>query len=45
MIIDALGWQPIAPLERLNLPCLQDAGVEVAILRLDLIDPLISGNK
>ncbi|RMV66856.1 1-aminocyclopropane-1-carboxylate deaminase [Pseudomonas caricapapayae] len=45
MIIDALGWQPIAPLERLNLPWLQDAGVEVAILRLDLIDPLISGNK
>ncbi|MCH5508015.1 1-aminocyclopropane-1-carboxylate deaminase [Pseudomonas syringae] len=45
MMLDALGWQPTAPLERLNLPWLQDAGVEVAILRLDLIDALISGNK
>ncbi|WP_214349957.1 1-aminocyclopropane-1-carboxylate deaminase/D-cysteine desulfhydrase [Pseudomonas congelans] len=45
MMLDALGWQPTAPLERLNLPCLQEAGVEVAILRLDLIDALISGNK
>ncbi|WP_046271451.1 1-aminocyclopropane-1-carboxylate deaminase/D-cysteine desulfhydrase [Pseudomonas syringae] len=45
MMLDALGWQPTAPLERLNLPWLQNAGVEVAILRLDLIDALISGNK
>ncbi|MCF5164391.1 pyridoxal-phosphate dependent enzyme [Pseudomonas congelans] len=45
MMLDALGWQPTAPLERLNLPWLQEAGVEVAILRLDLIDALISGNK
>ncbi|MCH5520178.1 1-aminocyclopropane-1-carboxylate deaminase/D-cysteine desulfhydrase [Pseudomonas syringae] len=45
MMLDALGWQPTAPLERLNLPWLQKAGVEVAILRLDLIDALISGNK
>ncbi|MCF5460845.1 1-aminocyclopropane-1-carboxylate deaminase, partial [Pseudomonas syringae] len=45
MMLDALGWQPTAPLERLNLPWLQDAGIEVAILRLDLIDALISGNK
>ncbi|HEY0290599.1 MAG TPA: pyridoxal-phosphate dependent enzyme [Pseudomonas sp.] len=34
-----------APLQRLDLPWLTDAGIEVAILRLDLIDPLISGNK
>ncbi|RMO96678.1 1-aminocyclopropane-1-carboxylate deaminase [Pseudomonas syringae pv. philadelphi] len=45
MISDAPGWQPSAPLQRLNLPWLQDARVEVAILRLDQIDPLISGNK
>lgn len=36
---------PQAPLHPLNLPWLATAGVEVAILRLDLIDPLISGNK
>lgn len=34
-----------APLQRLNLSWLSEAGVDVAILRLDLIDPLISGNK
>ncbi|MGE8064431.1 1-aminocyclopropane-1-carboxylate deaminase/D-cysteine desulfhydrase [Pseudomonas sp. NPDC089569] len=38
-------WQPQAPLEPLHLDWLTDAGIEVAILRLDLIDPLISGNK
>lgn len=36
---------PNAPLERLHLPWLKQAGIEVAVLRLDLIDPLISGNK
>ncbi|GAB7532559.1 pyridoxal-phosphate dependent enzyme [Pseudomonas sp. 3A(2025)] len=45
MIHTALTWQPQAPLQPLTLPWLQQAGVEVAILRLDLIDPLISGNK
>ncbi|KTC58635.1 MULTISPECIES: 1-aminocyclopropane-1-carboxylate deaminase/D-cysteine desulfhydrase [Pseudomonas syringae group] len=45
MIVDALDWQPTAALQRLNLPWLQDAGVEAAVLRLDLIDSLISGNK
>jgi len=34
-----------APLHPLNLPWLENARVEAAILRLDLIDPLISGNK
>ncbi|MDM3886049.1 1-aminocyclopropane-1-carboxylate deaminase [Pseudomonas sp. BCRC 81390] len=34
-----------APLRPLNLPWLENARVEAAILRLDLIDPLISGNK
>ncbi|WPC06685.1 pyridoxal-phosphate dependent enzyme [Pseudomonas benzenivorans] len=38
-------WTPEAPLERLHLDWLSAAGVEVAMLRLDLIDPLISGNK
>ncbi|RAU44123.1 MULTISPECIES: pyridoxal-phosphate dependent enzyme [unclassified Pseudomonas] len=34
-----------APLHLLTLPWLTRAAVDVAILRLDLIDPLISGNK
>ncbi|MDI2590913.1 pyridoxal-phosphate dependent enzyme [Pseudomonas sp. 681] len=38
-------WQPQAPLEPLHLDWLAGAGLDVAILRLDLIDPLISGNK
>ena len=45
MLAEALTWRPSAPLEPLKLAWLQRAGVEVAILRLDLIDPLISGNK
>lgn len=36
---------PQAPLQPLNLHWLTAAGIDVAILRLDLIDPLISGNK
>ncbi|NWA25909.1 pyridoxal-phosphate dependent enzyme [Pseudomonas gingeri] len=40
-----VDWQPHAPLEPLHLDWLTQAGVEVAVLRLDLIDPLISGNK
>ncbi|AIG01750.1 1-aminocyclopropane-1-carboxylate deaminase [Pseudomonas fluorescens] len=36
-------WLPHAPLEPLQLEWLN--GVEVAVLRLDCIDPLISGNK
>ena len=36
---------PHAPLQPLRLPWLESANIEVAILRLDLIDPLISGNK
>jgi len=38
-------WLPDAPLEPLHLDWLTQAGVEVAVLRLDRIDPLISGNK
>jgi len=36
---------PQAPLQRLSLSWLAQAGIDAAILRLDLIDPLISGNK
>lgn len=36
-------WLPHAPLEPLQLDWLK--GVELAVLRLDRIDPLISGNK
>jgi 1-aminocyclopropane-1-carboxylate deaminase len=43
--LESLNWAPCAPLQRLRLDWLEDAGVEVAVLRLDLIDPLISGNK
>ncbi|TBU82102.1 1-aminocyclopropane-1-carboxylate deaminase [Pseudomonas daroniae] len=36
-------WRPHAPLQHLSFDWL--AGIELAVLRLDLIDPLISGNK
>ena len=36
---------PQAPLQPLELSWLRPFGVELAVLRLDLIDPLISGNK
>jgi 1-aminocyclopropane-1-carboxylate deaminase len=36
---------PQAPLQPLDLPWLHASGIHVAILRLDLVDPLISGNK
>ncbi|PWB31516.1 1-aminocyclopropane-1-carboxylate deaminase [Pseudomonas sp. SDI] len=36
---------PQAPLQPLQLSWLSRAGIDVAVLRLDLIDPLISGNK
>ncbi|VVM89513.1 D-cysteine desulfhydrase [Pseudomonas fluorescens] len=39
------GWLPKAPLQPLHLDWLTRSGIEVAILRLDQIDPLISGNK
>lgn len=39
------NWLPQAPLQPLHLDWLTNAGIDVAILRLDLIDPLISGNK
>ncbi|MHC8300878.1 1-aminocyclopropane-1-carboxylate deaminase/D-cysteine desulfhydrase [Pseudomonas sp. ZS1P83] len=38
-------WLPQAPLEPLHLDWLTRSGIEAAILRLDQIDPLISGNK
>ncbi|MET1066881.1 MAG: pyridoxal-phosphate dependent enzyme [Pseudomonas prosekii] len=45
MFLPPSDWQAIAPLETLHLDWLTRAGVDVAILRLDQIDPLISGNK
>ena len=39
------NWLPQAPLDLLHLDWLTQSGLEVAILRLDQIDPLISGNK
>jgi 1-aminocyclopropane-1-carboxylate deaminase len=38
-------WAPRAPLQRLSLDWCCAAGLELAVLRLDLLDPLISGNK
>ena len=45
MLSPPAHWQPEAPLELLHLDWLNRSGIEVAILRLDQIDPLISGNK
>jgi 1-aminocyclopropane-1-carboxylate deaminase len=45
MLLPPTDWLPQAPLEPLQLDWLCAAGIEVAILRLDQIDPLISGNK
>ncbi|MFY0727949.1 1-aminocyclopropane-1-carboxylate deaminase/D-cysteine desulfhydrase [Pseudomonas sp. NFX15] len=45
MLLPPDTWLPQAPLEPLHLDWLSQAGIEVAILRLDQIDPLISGNK
>lgn len=45
MLSSALDWHPQPLLEPLDLDWLARAGVEVAVLRLDRIDPLISGNK
>ncbi|WP_282876330.1 1-aminocyclopropane-1-carboxylate deaminase/D-cysteine desulfhydrase [Pseudomonas peli] len=38
-------WAPYAPLRHFPLDWSVAAGVELAVLRLDLLDPLISGNK
>ena len=45
MLFPPYDWLPQAPLEPLHLDWLTAAGIEVATLRLDQIDPLISGNK
>ncbi|MVV50092.1 pyridoxal-phosphate dependent enzyme [Pseudomonas sp. PB120] len=45
MLFPSCHWLPQAPLEPLHLDWLKTAGIEVAVLRLDQIDPLISGNK
>jgi 1-aminocyclopropane-1-carboxylate deaminase len=45
MLLPPSDWLPQAPLKPLPLDWLKTAGIEVAILRLDRIDPLISGNK
>ncbi|AMB87574.1 1-aminocyclopropane-1-carboxylate deaminase [Pseudomonas agarici] len=44
-MLASFDWRPHASLERLHFDWLAQAGVEVAVLRLDQIDPLISGNK
>ncbi|MCP1665589.1 1-aminocyclopropane-1-carboxylate deaminase [Pseudomonas citronellolis] len=38
-------WCPLPPLQQLRLDWLEQAGVELALLRLDLVDERVSGNK
>ena len=38
-------WQPLAPLQPISFAWSQHAGVELAVLRMDLLDAQISGNK
>ncbi len=45
MAVRIAHWRPQAPLQTFTLPWLDAAGVELACLRLDLVDPLVSGNK
>ncbi|MEO4048195.1 pyridoxal-phosphate dependent enzyme [Pseudomonas sp. CAU 1711] len=45
MPFTAPHWTPVAPLQALSFDWLARAGVELAVLRLDLLDPLLSGNK
>ena len=45
MPVSLLPPLPLPALHPLRLPWLDQAGVDCAILRLDAIDPLISGNK
>ena len=45
MFLPPSDWLPQAPLEPLRLDWLSRSSIELAILRLDQIDPLISGNK
>lgn len=45
MALNLPNWQPHAPLHLLSLDWAEAAAIELAVLRLDLIDPLISGNK
>lgn len=44
-VVPPISWQPQAPLQPLPLDWLERAGIEVAVLRLDLLDPLLGGNK
>ena len=45
MLSPPANWLPQTPRDPLHLDWLTTAGIEVAVLRLDQIDPLISGNK
>ena len=42
---DLVSEQRLPPLQRLSLDWLLHAGIEVAVLRLDLVDAELSGNK
>lgn len=45
MALSIPEWQPLAPLQLVSFDWSRNAAIELAVLRLDLLDPLISGNK
>lgn len=45
MLLPGFPMLEQAPLQRIELPWLQQAGVQLAVLRLDLVDPELTGNK
>lgn len=44
-LMQAVAHIRAAPLHRLAIGWAEQAGIELSVLRLDLVDPLISGNK
>ena len=45
MVLTIPDWQPRAPLQAVRFDWAEKAAVDLAVLRLDLLDPLICGNK
>ena len=45
MALSIPDWQPTAPLQSIAFDWSIEADIELAVLRMDLLDPLISGNK
>jgi 1-aminocyclopropane-1-carboxylate deaminase len=45
VLLQIPDWQPQAPLQPMAFDWSEAAAIQLAVLRLDLIDPLLSGNK